>query len=165
MRPVQTNPPPAGEHASVDELWKFIWARVPNVARNWKEEPTRDWLASSIRAGRALVIGGQASGPKAFAVIRPIMRPRQAKNFAATDPEGAILHLDVMAFADAPSFLALVDCAMRRFGTRPKLSFYHKGRQHVWPLQRGVSKALNRVVAIAEATSAAPRPTGNISTP
>jgi hypothetical protein len=99
------------------DLADFILEHYPPY-RKWDSEIFLGWLKWHIGHGtvqRALDFDESVVG---LTIIRTIMKPQDADNFYAFDPEGNVAFIDV-AIATKPNVLqALTLAGLKRFGQR-----------------------------------------------
>ncbi len=101
----------------MNELAYFILEHYPNY-REWDDDIFDGWLNWQVGHGfvqKAIDFDGSIAG---VVIVRTIMRPQDAEDCYAFDPEGNVAFID-LAIATKPGVLqALVIAGLQRFGQR-----------------------------------------------
>lgn len=101
----------------MNEIAEFI-LRYKLAYQQWDASRFRDWLqwhADHQLLFKAIDFDDSIAG---VLIIRTVMKPQDANEFYAYDPEGNVAYVE-LAIANRPGVLpALVDAALKRFGMR-----------------------------------------------
>jgi hypothetical protein len=106
----------------MNELIEFILG-YDLIYRKWDAKTFRDWLqwhCDHQLLLKAIDLDGSIAG---VLIIRTVMKPQDANQFYAYDPEGDVAYVELAIAKRLEVFRALALAGLKRFGERPWIAW------------------------------------------